>query len=205
MRTTEGCCAVCGKTLLTDEAAFGTAAPVCHGCRTRRPAFDLARSAAAFQGPVRQLVHGLKYRHGFRLAEPLAELLHGCFLAHFAAERPDLVCAVPLHRARRHRRGYNQSELLARLLARRLALPFAPGLLRRVRDTPTQTRMDARQRRDNMAGAFRVPEERAPAAYGKCVVLVDDVMTTGATFGAAAAALREAGAGRVLCLSVARD
>ena len=65
--------------------------------------------------------------------------------------------------------------------------------------------MDARQRRDNMAGAFRVPEERAPAAYGKCVVLVDDVMTTGATFGAAAAALREAGAGRVLCLSVARD
>ena len=203
MRTTEGCCAVCGKTLLTDEAAFGTAAPVCHGCRTRRPAFDLARSAAAFQGPVRQLVHGLKYRHGFRLAEPLAELLHGCFLAHFAAERPDLVCAVPLHRARRRRRGYNQSELLARLLARRLALPFAPGLLRRVRDTPTQTRMDARQRRDNMAGAFRVPESACEKLAGSDMLLVDDVVTTGSTADACARALKDAGARKVSVLCFA--
>ena len=205
MRTAEGCCAVCGKTLVADERALGTAAPVCHACRTRRPSFALARSAAVFQGPVRDLVHQLKYRHGIRLAEPLSELLHGCFLAHCSAERPDLVCPVPLHLSRLRQRGYNQSEELARRLGRRLGLPCARRLLVRTRDTPTQTRMNAEERRANVAGAFRVPDRAVPCAYGKCVVLVDDVMTTGATFEAAAAALRAAGAQRVLCLSVARD
>ena len=205
VRTMEGCCELCGKTLLDNERAAGTAAPVCHACRARRPSFAFARSASAFQGPVRDLVHRLKYDRGVRLAEPLAELLHGCCLAHFASERPDLTCPVPLHRERMRSRGYNQSALLARALARRLCLPFVPDLLRRVRDTPTQTRMDASARRANVAGAFRVPDRSVPIAFGTCVLLVDDVMTTGATFEAASAALREAGAERILCLSVARD
>ena len=205
MRTTEGCCAVCGKTLLTDEAAFGTAAPVCHGCRARRPAFDLARSATLLRGPVRKLVHGLKYRRETWLAPVLGEWMHGCFLAHYADERPDVVAPIPLHPFKRLRRGYNQSELLARDLARRLGLPCAPRLLARVRDTATQTRKDRDARRRNVSGAFAVPRARAPYAFGKRVLLVDDVMTTGATFAAAASALRAAGAARVLCLSAARD
>ena len=205
VRPAEGDCRICGKTVLEREAAFGTAEPVCDGCRARRPAFDLARSAAPFQGTVRALVHALKYKRDVWLAPALGEWLHGCFLAHYAAEAPDLVVPIPLHPFKRMRRGFNQSELLARDLARRLAVPCAPRLLARVRDTATQTRMDAAARRRNMAAAFAVRPAHAPRAYGRCVLLVDDVMTTGATFGAAAAALRGAGAARILCLSLARD
>ena len=205
VRPAEGCCAICGKTLVERDAALGTAAHVCADCRPARPAFDLARSAALLRGPVRKLVHGLKYRGETWLAPVLGELLHGCFLAHCADERPDVVAPVPLHPFKRLRRGYNQSELLARDLARRLGLPCAPRLLARVRDTATQTRMDRAERRRNMDGAFAVSRARAPYAFGKRVLLVDDVMTTGATFAAAARALRDAGAARVLCLSAARD
>jgi ComF family protein len=205
IRPAEACCAICGKTLIERDAALGTAAHVCRVCREEPPPFDLARSAALLQGPVRTLVHDLKYHHAEWLAPVLGELLHGCFLAHYAAERPDVVVPIPLHPFKRLSRGYNQSELLARDLARRLGLPCAPRLVARVRNTATQTKRDRAERRRNMDGAFAVRPARVPFCAGKRVLLVDDVMTTGATFAAAARALRDAGAARVLCLSVARD
>ena len=205
IRPAEACCAVCGKTLIERDAALGTAAHVCRLCREEPPPFALARSAAILQGPVRTLVHALKYDRAEWLAPVLGELLHGCFLAHYAAERPDVVVPIPLHPFKRLRRGYNQSELLARDLAKRIGVPCAPRLVSRVRDTATQTKMDRDARRRNMDGAFAVRPARAPYCAGKRILLVDDVMTTGATFAAAARALRAAGAVRVLCLSVARD
>ena len=93
----------------------------------------------------------------------------------------------------------------ARDLARRLGVPCEPRLLSRVRDTATQTKKDRDARRRNMAGAFAVLRAREPYAFGRRILLVDDVMTTGATFAAAASALRAAGAARILCLSAARD
>lgn len=205
IRPAAACCAVCGKTLIERDGALGTAAHVCRLCREDPPPFALARSAALLQGPVRTLVHGLKYDRAEWLAPVLGELLHGCFLAHYAAERPDVVVPIPLHLFKRLGRGYNQSELLARDLARRLGLPCEPRLVSRVRNTATQTKMDRDARRRNMDGAFAVSHTRAPCCAGKRILLVDDVMTTGATFAAAARALRDAGAARVLCLSVARD
>jgi len=109
---------------------------------------------------------------------------------------------VPLHPLRRRERGYNQAELLARHAARRFGVPVARDAVRRVKDTPTQTRLDRRQRAANVRGAFKA----APAAAlkGLHVALVDDVLTTGATTSACARALLGAGAASVRVFTVAR-
>lgn len=197
-------CAVCGKTILATDAAAGTAAPVCAKCRAKRPAFDAARSAVDYVGPVREIVQSLKYR-GARDAAPwMADWMLGCVAANWPGERFDAVVPVPLFPGRETKRGYNQAALLAEVIAAGLGAPVAHRLLFRVRDTGTQTRLGAAKRRDNVAGAFAVRAGREAEAYGKRLLVVDDVMTTGATLDAASAALRAAGAGRVLALSFAR-
>lgn len=205
IRTLENCCVLCGKTLLADERAAGTAAAECAQCHKKRPAFDLARSAVLYKGPVRALVHEIKYHHGLYVVEELADLLEGCYRAHYGAETTDFIIPIPLHWNKRVHRGYNQSAILARRLGRRLGLPVAERFLRRRLDTETQTHMSADERRTNMKGAFEVPARHADRVYGKRILLLDDVMTTGSTFGEAARALRAAGAGRIICLSLARD
>lgn len=135
----------------------------------------------------------------------MADYLHAAWIASFGDEIPDLILPVPLSSLRRFRRTYNQAELLAGALARKLGAPMEPALLRRNRNTPTQTFMNAAQRRDNMRNAFSLAKNAAPLVYGKTILLVDDVMTTGATFDACAHPLRSANAGRILCLSFARD
>ena len=204
VRVAEACCRLCG-TAMMEEVSVGNAAPLCAACRKHPPKFDLARSAAAFKGPVRELVHRFKYGHGTWLVEELAALLEGCYLAHCRGEEADVVCPVPLSRAKARDRGYNQAELLAEALARRIGVPVAHGILVRRRNTPTQTHLDAAGRRANVAGAFLSPPEMRPWTFGRCIVLVDDVMTTGSTLSECAAALKANGAERVVALTVARD
>jgi predicted amidophosphoribosyltransferase len=125
-------------------------------------------------------------------------------LAAVAASAPEsapLVVAVPLHPRRLRSRGYNQSELLAAELRGRLRLEGPAGRLVRIRDTPPQVGLDRPRRQVNVAGAFAW---RGPSPAGRACVVVDDVATTGATLEACAAALRAAGSGRVLGLTVAR-
>ena len=198
----------------------------CADCRRRAPAFRCFVAPWAFAPPLDLVLHHLKFRRrgdlGERLAAPLAD-----WLANFAATAltppADLVTAVPLHRWRRLRRGYNQAERIARPLAARLGLPYAE-LLRRRRATPPQTALDRDGRRGNVADAFAPARSAAPrsAPYGRRrgaggdaaaatrplagrrVLLVDDVATTGATLDAAARTLRAAGARAVVALAVAR-
>lgn len=206
LRDMRACCSVCGKALLEFERAGNAASPlVCSRCRAKRPSFDAARSAAVYSGPVRAMIHLLKYHGGFRAADDLSGLLHAAFLAYYAGEAIDAVVPVPLHSRKYRRRGYNQAERLARAIAGKTGLPLDASMLRRRRDTATQTRKSAGERRRNMVGAFEIAHSAATRAYGKCLLLVDDVMTTGATFEDASRALRAAGASRLLCLSVARD
>src|SRR5207244_96250 len=143
-----------------------------------------------FEGVLRAAVLALKYRRCTRLAGFLAPALVAALQA-----RPlsvDLVVPVPLSRARRARRGFNQSELLARPMAATVGWPINTEALVRNRDTLQQIRLSALERRRNVEGAFTVPD--AATVAGKRVLLVDDVCTTGATLGECAKALRGAGA-----------
>jgi ComF family protein len=178
---------------------------------------DACAAGAAYAGEVEAWVRAFKYPPAFALPEAGPEELLGALLARAARgwlERDGLehakrdhpgdasprVVPVPLHPRRLRRRGFNPAGLLARRLARRLELAFDPVALARARDTPSQTGLDARDRRRNVAGAFRfVGRGPAPAR----VLLVDDVVTTGATLAAAARALRRAGASSVVGLAAA--
>lgn len=193
-----GLCQLCGLKIEGRIAHEFT----CSACRDHPPAFDTARSAGRFGGVLREMLHQFKYGQATWLCEDLADLLQGCVLAHVAVEEIDLVVSVPLHKQKQRDRGYNQAALLAAALALRLARPYAGDVLARIRDTPTQTRLHAGQRHKNVRHAFAV---RGPEwVRGRTVVLVDDVMTTGATLSAVAATLKRAGAWRIWAATVAR-
>lgn len=135
------------------------------------------------------LVHALKYGQRPGLAAALGERLARAVPP---SPAPDLVTAVPLHAARRRERGYNQAWLLAEAVASRLGVPAMEGALTRERATPAQARLDPARRRRNLAGAFRAVEPRR--LRGRRILIVDDVLTTGATLEACLGTLTAAGA-----------
>ena len=172
----------------------------CRWCQEKAPAIDGVWAPFLMEGAVQQAIFSLKYR-GIRAAAPeLARLLAG-----YLGERRtpvDLIVAVPLHRRRLRTRGYNQSELLARELSKITGLPLAKGLLARVKDAPPQVEAATRaQRRTNVEGSYEVTGDVAR----RRALLIDDVVTTGATMSSCAAALKGAGAASVWGLALARE
>ena len=195
---TQSLCSVCGH-----PAEGGVShAFVCGVCKAAKPAFDRARSAGRFAGVLREQVHQFKYGNALWLKHDLTDLLQGCLSVHFDAEAVDVVVPVPLHPVRFRERSYNQSALLAQELARRIDRRFDGRSLVRTRPTETQTRFDAAHRRMNILGAFGVVSPEWVAR--RCVLLIDDVMTTGSTLGECARMLKKAGARTVWALTVAR-
>jgi ComF family protein len=160
---------------------------------------------APFSGTVRAALHAIKYGGEQRLAEPL-----GAAVARRWARvgvGADLITHVPVHAARARTRGYDQAELVARAAARHLGLPYAP-MLARERATIAQFDLDRSDRAANVAGAFAVrpPRSARPTdVRGRWVLLVDDVVTTGATLAACAEALQRAGALGTSAITVARE
>jgi ComF family protein len=165
------------------------------------PEYDRARAALAFHGVVRDLVHAFKYadRHE---AVPLFARWMSEAGRELVAEA-DMIAPVPLHSWRLLRRRFNQSAVLAGRLAQAHRTPVFHGL-RRVRNTKQQVGLEFGKRRANVAGAFAVKPRTAKAVGGRRVLLVDDVITTGATVEACALALKEAGARAVDVLAIAR-
>lgn len=191
-------CSSCGTPFGTEDGRDH----VCGHC-LKHPPNHVSRSATLYAGPIQELIHRFKYGHKVHLSEPLGLLLAGA-LAQFRAEAaPGLVVPVPLHRKRLRQRGFNQSQLIAAVLAKKWRLPLEVGNLRRVRWTEPQTSMDARERRENVIGAFAV--RKVKRVEGQRVLLVDDVFTTGSTLRACAEALTEAGAAEVIAVTVARS
>jgi ComF family protein len=162
----------------------------------------LGLSLGPYEGSLRTLIHELKYRGRRRVAARLAELLLAAPRATAVFGAGSVLVPVPLHPRRRRERGFNQAELLARELAVRVGLVLSAAALVRRKDTPPQTGLSAAARRSNVEGAFAV-RRRAQVA-GRAVVLVDDVLTTGATARACVRVLREAGASEVRVVTAAR-
>jgi ComF family protein len=166
------------------------------------PVFARARAVCRFEGVARELVHRLKYGDRAELALTLGRMMVQA--GHELIAEADLVVPVPLHRTRLWSRRFNQAALLAGTVARIAALPHAPAALARVKHTRRQVGLTRAQRAGNLQGAFRVPDDARPQLEGRRILLVDDVLTTGATANAAARALLRGGARQVDLLTFAR-
>ena len=188
-------CRYCGRLVPLDREPF------CRQCREAKPVFQKARAAGPYRGLLKAMIHSLKYQGRRSLAVPLAQLLGGVVLDELNSGRPDLVIPVPLTAARLQARGFNQAELLARALAAELGLSLAGKALSRVKETAPQINLSRRQRWENLRDAFRVVE--AELINGSFVLLVDDVLTTGATASACTQALLAAGAANVIAVTLA--
>lgn len=178
------------------------AGALCAACQGRIRAFDRARAACIYDETSRELI--LKLKHGDR---PDLAPMFARWLARAAGpliEECDAIAPVPLHPFRLLSRRYNQAAEIARPLARAAERAYLPGVLVRRRDTESQGRKSWRGRRLNVRGAFEVPPRAAARVAGKRLLLVDDVMTTGATAEACARALKAAGAASVDVVVVAR-
>ncbi len=183
---------------------------LCRACRLAPPPFVRAASYGLYEGRMKEAIHALKYDRLHPAARPLGRMLAEA-IAQLAADAPAelLMVPIPLHRSRQTQRGFNQARALARealTVLRRThpewQLTLAPTTLMRLRATESQAGLTPRQRRLNVNGAFSVSDPAAVAK--KNILLIDDILTTGATARAAARALMRAGAESVWIATLAR-
>jgi ComF family protein len=189
-------CSRCRTPFLSDRPLdqYG----VCRRCRTGLTGYDYAYSFGYYEGPLRKMIHHFKYASVEVLAEPLGRLMVQALPLDLQV---DLIVPVPLHWRRRMWRGFNQCELLARPLESRLRVPVVHAI-RKTRHTETQATSTPAERRSNLTGAFVL--SRQGVVQGKRVLLVDDVLTTGATVMTCSTLLRRGGAKSVTVLTLAR-
>ena len=175
---------------------------VCGYCGKLKFHFSRAVAACRAEGIVRDSIHRFKYNREMYYGPHLAEWLVTAARRWIVWRDVDVIVPVPLYPRKKREREFNQAEYLARALSREGGIPLDTGRLRRVKETVTQTRLDAKARADNLRGAFAV--RGGDVFANKRVALVDDVFTTGATMDSCARVLRDAGAADVMAVAVAR-
>jgi ComF family protein len=200
-RIAEPMCKCCGRPF-ANPLASQTLQPLCRLCRANLYGFSRARSFAIYNDALGAAIILLKYEAVMRLGDWFATRLAETIAQYGEGFRPDVIVPVPLHPDRLRERGYNQADLIARPLARRLGVKLRPDVLVRTRPRPPQLVLSRTERWKSVGGAYAT---REGVRVDKLrVLLVDDVMTTGATLDSCARALRKAGAAEVFGLTVAR-
>jgi len=174
----------------------------CGNCRQMEWDFDWARSAVVARDPVLEVIHRYKYQRALWFEPFLAELLVQVAGPVLEGLKPDMLVPVPLYPTKEREREFNQADQLAKRLGAATQIPVNKRLLRRVVPTRTQTHLSREERLANVRNAFAL--RKGQGLNGERIVLVDDVLTTGATTGACARVLRAAGAGQVCVWTVAR-
>ena len=177
---------------------------MCHQCRIGETPFAAARSLTLFEGRVRTAIHRLKFEGRRELGPVLGEMLAFFVRQTAALGHPDLIVPVPLHARRQQERGYNHASLLAQPVSRALGAPLLADGLVRIAATAPQTELRREQRWANVFNAFRANGASADQLPGHAVLLVDDVLTTGATAAECARTLLCAGAASVHVATLAR-
>lgn len=173
----------------------------CRGSKAAAYRCKTIRSAFQFTPELKSAVHSFKYRFKPGMAPYLANYMRLTYLKHPELHGADAVVPVPTHEKRRAERGFNQSEALAEELAKLCGLPCRPQLLKKIKATGQQARMNRRDRQKNLANAFA----STPDVKGMNLLLIDDICTTGATLEECAKALKQQGAKRVRALTLARE
>ena len=194
----EPCCMSCALPLAEDIKNE----TLCGRCIKKSPAFDYCYSLFRYEDKIINLVHQLKFAEKISYARSIGEMLFTKLQAEIqlSKEKPECLLPVPLHKARLRQRGFNRSIEIARVLAKKLEIPIEYNAVKRMRKTTTQTGLNAKQRWQNIKGAFRVVAE----INVKHVLIIDDVVTTGSTVNELARVLKKNKVERVGVLSIAR-
>lgn len=163
--------------------------------------FSYARSLGEYRGSLKEIIHHYKFDNNVYLSQPLADLMMKAINLKKIFGNIDAIIAVPLHRKRKKARGFNQSYLIAKRVARKLEIKMERHVLYKRKDSLPQTNLPANKREKNVKGAFEV--KNVQKVKGKRILLIDDVMTTGATVNECARILKRAGSKDIIILTIA--
>ncbi len=191
-------CLICGKPFKSKEIR----SHLCQDCTMASPPFWKARSLFVYEGIIKQAIIRFKFYGEYNLAIAMSHWLLYLFNKEFVSEDIDCIIPVPLHIKRLRKRGYNQALLLGKEIAKISHIPISPHILKRIRWTEPQVNLNRTERLKNVKGAFQVVKKED--ILSKKILLIDDVLTTGATIKECAIALTKAGASSIYVLTLAR-
>lgn len=191
-------CIKCGKQLVGEPDMIDS----CSDCKKDTLYFDRAWSVCHYDGIIKELVHNFKYKKTIGLAKEFSDIILNFMGKYNIAKDAELVASIPMHPKRLFEREINQSDILAKNIAKRLRLAYTQGLLKKTKYTPLQSKLKRNERIKNLWGSFRI--KNGSLVKNKNILLIDDIFTTGSTVNECAKILKKAGARYIEVVTLAR-